>query len=159
MKFNNLADRDEEEFTCIVNLTGSPLNHTLIAIDTPFPTFPSFSGDKDYNNIWKKSTKESKYNPNHPVTQFIYKNLGTPDEKSYEQQVGKPKISKNKEGKLIKQFPTASEQDYICAQVLSKVWASAGGKMERVSFNYASNEMSFTAKWDYNKNKFVVVTN
>lgn len=158
MKFNNLADRDEEEFTCIVSLTGSPLNHALIAVDTPFPLLPSFEGDRDYNNLWKKHKGSNKFNPKQVLTQFIYTKLGEPDDKSFGQQIGVIKTTKSSTGKLIKKYPTYTDVDFICAQVLSKVHDSVGGKMDSVTFSYKSNELEFNAEWHYGKNKFVVIT-
>jgi len=159
MKFNKQADQ-EVSFIVIVNINGSPLHHALVSSETPFPLFPSFQGDKDYNDLWIKGrNKENKFNPKQVSTQFIYKHLGEPDDKSFGQQIGIIKTTKSATGKLIKKYPTYTDIDYICAQVLSKIHDSVGGKMDTVTFSYKSNELNFNAEWHYGKNKFVVITN
>ena len=157
MKFNKQGEQ-EVSFTCIVSVPASPLHHALMSSETPFPLLPSFEGDRDYNNLWKKSNKVNNFNPKTVSAQFIYHRLGEPDEKSLEHQMkgNKVRVVKGKidRGMAMMQFP----EEFIMAQVLSKVHDSISGKLEGVSFTYASNDLNFKAKWAYGRNKFVVLT-
>ena len=150
MKFNNEVDRDTS-FTVVVNFGGNQMHSALCASEplTAFKDFPTFTQQV-------KRKKENKFNPKTVSTQFIYKHLGEPDEKSLEHQMkgNKVRLIKGRidRGMAQMQFPI----DFICAQVLSKVHDSISGKMEGVSFTYASNELNFKVVWHYGKNKFVV---
>ena len=154
MKFNKQGEQ-EVSFTCIVSVPASPLHHALMVSETPMTEFAGFptSGFKSVKR------KENNFNPKTVSTQFIYHNLGEPDEKSLEHQMKGNKVRLVK-GKIdrkmaFEEFP----EEFIMAQVLSKVHDSISGKLEGVSFTYASNDLNFKAKWAYGKNKFVVITN
>lgn len=151
MKPNNFL---EQEATVVVSVNAGVSELTQFATESlqPFSDFPT----------WPKSIKYKKENWMEEfkfTTQFIYHKLGEPDEKSLEHQMkgNKVRLVKGRidRGMAFVQF----HKDFICAQVLSKVFDSISGKMEGVSFTYASNELNFTAKWAYGKNKFVVITN
>ena len=151
MKFNELGYQDA---TVIVSVKGAPNSHALTAA-LPLTEMKDFP----LPHRTTKRFKENWYDYMAPVTQFIYKSLGEPDEKSLEHQMKGNKVRLVK-GRIDRrmaqvQFPI----DYICAQVLSKVHDSISGKMEGVSFSYASNELNFKAKWAFGRNKFVVITN
>ena len=154
MKFNELRDR-ESTSTVVVNVVGAPNSHMLTAAQplTAMKELPTFS-QKDQ----VKNKKENWYDLYAANTQFIYKSLGEPDEKSLEHQMkgNKVRVVKGRidRGMAQVQFPI----DFIMAQVLSKVFDSISGKMEGVSFTYASNELNFKAKWAFGKNKFVILT-
>lgn len=155
MKFNELPDR-ESTFTVVVSMIGGPCNLHLVASQplTAMKELPTFSQKEQV-----KGKKENWYDLYAANTQFIYHKLGEPDEKSLEHQMKGNKVRLVK-GRIdrkmaFEQFPI----DYICAQVLSKVHDSISGKMEGVSFSYASNELNFKAKWAFGRNKFVVITN
>lgn len=152
MKFNNEVDRDTS-FTVVVNYGGNQMHSALCASEplTAFKDFPTF-------NQQVKGKKENWFNPKQISTQFIYKHLGEPDDKSFGQQIGVIKTTKSATGKLIKKYPTYTDVDFICAQVLSKVHDSVGGKMDTVTFSYKSNELEFNAEWHYGKNRFVAIT-
>lgn len=152
MKFNELADR-ESECTVVVHKIGSPTSHHLTGFEplTEMKDFP-------LPNRSKKKFKENWYDLYAANTQFIYHKLGEPDEKSLEHQMkgNKMKLVKGRIDRSMAfvQFPI----DYICAQVLSKVHDSISGKLEGVSFTYASNGLNFKAKWAFGRNKFVILT-
>ena len=154
MKFNKQGEQ-EVSFTCIVSVPASPLHHALMVSETPMTEFRGFPTD----NFKSVNKKENCFNPKQVSTQFIYHHLGEPDDKSFAHQIGVVKTHKSANGKLIKKYPEHTDIDYIMAQVLSKVHDSISGKLEGVSFTYASNELNFTARWAYGRNKFVVITN
>mgnify|MGYP003462695468 CR=1 FL=1 len=153
MKFNKQGEQ-EVSFTCIVSVPASPLHHALMVSETPMTEFAGFptSGFKSIKR------KENNFNPKTVSTQFIYHRLGEPDDKSFAHQIGVLKTIKTSSGKLIKKYPEHTTEEFIMAQVLSKVHDSISGKMEGVSFTYASNDLNFKAKWAYGRNKFVVLT-
>ena len=152
MKFEELRDL---EATVIVSVKGAPNHHALMAVLplTAMKELPTFS-QKDQ----VKNKKENWYDLYAANTQFIYKSLGEPDEKSLQHQFKGVKVRMVKgsiDRKMaFEQFP----EEFIMAQVLSKVHDSISGKMEGVSFTYASNDLNFKAKWAYGRNKFVVLT-
>lgn len=152
MKFNNQGEQ-EVAFTVIVNVPASPLHNAFMVSETPMTEFRGFPTD----NFKSVKRKENRFNPKQVFTQFIYKHLGEPDEKSLEHQMkgNKVRLIKGRidRGMAQMQFPI----DFICAQVLSKVHDSISGKMEGISFTYASNELNFKAVWHYGKNKFVII--
>jgi len=152
MKFNNSLE--QADFTVVVTVNNAEVKELMKFSSEPltaFKDFPTFTQQI-------KGKKENKFNPKQVSTQFIYKHLGEPDDKSFGQQIGVIKTTKSTTGKLIKKYPTYTDVDFICAQVLSKVHDSVGGKMDSVTFSYKSNELEFNAEWHYGKNKFVVIT-
>ena len=152
MKFNNNFSEQEATVVASINAGVSELTQFATEPLTAFRDFPTFT--KQVEGKKENWMEEFKF-----TTQFIYKSLGEPDEKSLEHQMKGNKVRLVK-GRIdrkmaFEQFPI----DYICAQVLSKVHDSISGKMEGVSFSYASNELNFKAKWAFGRNKFVVITN
>lgn len=149
MKFEESRDL---EATVIVSVKGAPNSHALTAA-LPLTEMREFP----LPHRTKKKFKENWYDYMAPVTQFIYHKLGEPDEKSLQHQFKGVKVrivKGNIDRKMaFEQFPV----EFICAQVLSKVHDSISGKMEGVSFSYASNDLNFKAKWAYGKNKFVII--
>lgn len=149
MKFNNIS---EQEATVVVSINAGVSELTQFSSEPltafkDFPTWPKSVGYKKEN--WMEEFKFT--------TQFIYHKLGEPDEKSLEHQMkgNKVRLVKGRidRGMAFVQFPI----DYICAMVLSKVHDSISGKLEGVSFTYASNELNFKVKWAYGRNKFIVI--
>ena len=151
MKVNNNFSEQEATVVASINAGVSELTQFATEPLTAFRDFPTFT--KQVEGKKENWMEEFKF-----TTQFIYHKLGEPDEKSLEHQMKGNKVRLVK-GRIdrkmaFEQFPI----DYICAQVLSKVHDSISGKMEGVSFSYASNELNFKAKWAYGRNKFVVLT-
>lgn len=152
MKVNNNFSEQEATVVASINAGVSELTQFATEPLTAFRDFPTFT--KQVEGKKENWMEEFKF-----TTQFIYHKLGEPDEKSLEHQMKGNKVRLVK-GRIdrkmaFEQFPI----DYICAQVLSKVHDSISGKMEGVSFSYASNELNFKAKWAFGRNKFVVITN
>ena len=151
MKVNNNFSEQEATVVASINAGVSELTQFATEPLTAFRDFPTFT--KQVEGKKENWMEEFKF-----TTQFIYHKLGEPDEKSLEHQMKGNKVRLVK-GRIdrkmaFEQFPI----DYICAQVLSKVHDSISGKMEGVSFSYASNELNFKAKWAFGRNKFVVLT-
>ena len=151
MKFNN--NFSEQDATVIVSIDAGVTSLMQWATEplTAFRDFPTFTKQVE-------GKKENNFNPKTVSTQFIYHRLGEPDDKSFAHQIGVLKTIKTSSGKLIKKYPEHTTEEFIMAQVLSKVHDSISGKMEGVSFTYASNDLNFKAKWAYGKNKFVILT-
>lgn len=144
---------EQTDFTVVVTVNNAEVKSVMYTSVEPLTAFRDFP-------IWPKSIKYKKENWMEEfryVTQFIYKHLGEPDDKSFAHQIGVVKTHKSANGKLIKKYPEHTVEEFIMAQVLSKVHDSISGKMEGVSFSYASNDLNFKAKWAYGKNKFVVI--
>lgn len=150
MKVNNNFSEQEATVVASINAGVSELTQFATEPLTAFRDFPTFT--KQVEGKKENWMEEFKF-----TTQFIYHKLGEPDEKSLEHQMkgNKVRLVKGRidRGMAFVQFPI----DYICAMVLSKVHDSISGKLEGVSFTYASNDLNFKARWAYGKNKFIVI--
>lgn len=152
---NNNNSSDRKECTIVCTFTGGQTTRHLVVKERVFPSFPVMEG-QDYKKLWKEKRRINRFNPFKLQYQIVLHSIGETDEKSLQQQFHGIKV-KTIKGRIDRNAAeTLHPIDYILAGVISRVWDQANGKLEGSIISYSSNELNFQAKFDYEKNKYVI---